>query len=196
MKFENVGKWMKEAEEDKLVFDNREPADFLDGDDEICTLKTEDDESDYDDDFSGELLDEVESEDFEDELDSPENEEDTIVMSESMPPINQRKRIEFEDDIVRVYDGNKEIYAGAEDYEPMQDEDWKWDNANKYYKFGKYIKVCCESSQKNEGFDTYAVAWKEFDRQDRVIGKQKEFKTAAARDSFIKKLQEHQDFMK
>lgn len=150
MKFENVGKWMKEAEENKLVFDNREPADYLNGDDEICTLKTEDDESDYDDDFSGELLDEVESEDFEDELDRPEEEEDAIAMSESMPPMSQRKRIEFEDDIVRVYDGNKEIYAGAEDYEPMQDEDWKWDNANKYYKFGKYIKVCCESAQKNE----------------------------------------------
>lgn len=72
--------------------------------------------------------------------------------NEAMPPISQRKRIEFEDDIVRVYDGNKEIYAGAEDYEPMQDENWKWDNTNKYYKFDKYIKVCCESAQKNEDF--------------------------------------------
>lgn len=73
--------------------------------------------------------------------------------NEAMPPVGQRKRIDFEDDIVKVYDGNKEIYAGAEDYEPMKDEDWKWDNTNKYYKFGKYIKVCCESAQKNE--DTF-----------------------------------------
>lgn len=70
--------------------------------------------------------------------------------NEAMPPKGQRKRIDFEDDIVRVYDGNKEIYAGAEDYEPMKDENWKWDEANKYYKFDKYIKVCSESSQKNE----------------------------------------------
>lgn len=59
IKFENKGKWLKEAE-DKLVFDSREKVDF-----------NEEDE------LSGELLDEVESdEDFEeDELDQVEEEQ-------------------------------------------------------------------------------------------------------------------------
>lgn len=82
---------------------------------------------------------------------------ESVQKNEAMPPISQRKRIEFEDDIVKVYDGNKEIYAGAEDYEPMQDENWKWDNTNKYYKFDKYIKVCCESAQKNEAVNAAKV---------------------------------------
>ena len=53
-----------------------------------------------------------------------------------------------------------------------------------------------ESSQKNEDFDTYAIAWQEFDRQDRIVGKQKEFKTAKARDSFVQKLKDSPKFYK
>ena len=142
MKFENRGKWLKEAEDKLAAYDTQEHPDFLDGDNKVCTF--EDDEITN---FEEDDLDVVEEDDT---LDSPEDEEMDLAMEAAMPPMGQRKRIEFEDDIVRVYDGNKEIYAGAEDYEPMQDEDWKWDNANKYYKFDKYIKVCCESSQKNE----------------------------------------------
>ena len=142
MKFENRGKWLKEAEDKLAAYDTQEHPDFLDGDDKVCTF--EDDEVAN---FEEDDLDIVEEDDT---LDSPEDEEMDLAMEAAMPPMGQRKRIEFEDDIVKVYDGNKEIYAGAEDYEPMQDENWQWDNANKYYKFGKYIKVCCESSQKNE----------------------------------------------
>ena len=44
------------------------------------------------------------------------------------------KRLEFEDDLVRVFDPNgKEIYSGIEDYEPMKDEDWKFDSAKGLY---------------------------------------------------------------
>lgn len=55
-----------------------------------------------------------------------------------------RTRINFEDDIVIVYDGDKEIYKGLEDYEPMKDEDWRWDNATQSYVLGNYRKICLE----------------------------------------------------
>ena len=54
-----------------------------------------------------------------------------------------RKRIEYEDDIVVVYGPDGElIYKGMEDYEPMKYEDWTWDNTNKYYILDGYIKIC------------------------------------------------------
>ena len=37
----------------------------------------------------------------------------------------QRKRIDFEDDIVIVFEDGNQIYKGIEDYEPMKDADWK-----------------------------------------------------------------------
>lgn len=56
-----------------------------------------------------------------------------------------RKKIDFEDDLVIVYDENEtQIYKGIEDYEPMKDEDWKWDNSEKVYRCGSYIKICLE----------------------------------------------------
>ena len=49
-----------------------------------------------------------------------------------------RKQIEFEDDIVIVYDeSGKEIYKGAEDYEIMKDEPWKWSSKEKSYSLGE-----------------------------------------------------------
>jgi len=54
------------------------------------------------------------------------------------------KRIEFEDDIVVVYEDGKVIYKGEEDYEPMKYEDWKWDSSKKHYTFENYIKVCLD----------------------------------------------------
>lgn len=66
MKFENKGKWLKESEEkDSLVFDERTKMDF-----------NEDEEID------GELSAEVESDEFIDELDRPEEEEDAIIMAD------------------------------------------------------------------------------------------------------------------
>lgn len=50
--------------------------------------------------------------------------------------------IEYEDDVVIVYDSNgKQIYKGIEDYEPMNDGDWKWDEATHSYKIDGYTKV-------------------------------------------------------
>ena len=56
-----------------------------------------------------------------------------------------RKRIEFEDDVVVVYDDDEdEVYKGLEDYEPMRDESWKWDNSSQTYRLGNYRKVCLD----------------------------------------------------
>ena len=56
-----------------------------------------------------------------------------------------RKKIDFEDDLVIVYDENEtQIYKGIEDYEPMKNENWQWDNSEKVYKYGDYIKICLE----------------------------------------------------
>lgn len=65
MKFENKGKWIKEAEEKEMSQDIEEKEDI-----------TEEDE------ISGELDAEVESDEFIDELDRPEEEEDAIELSE------------------------------------------------------------------------------------------------------------------
>lgn len=57
----------------------------------------------------------------------------------------QRKQIEFEDDIVIVYDGDdNQIYKGLEDYEPMKDADWKWYNDIQGYKFQDFLKICID----------------------------------------------------
>ena len=56
-----------------------------------------------------------------------------------------RKRIDFDDDLVIVFDKNdSQIYKGIEDYEPMKDEDWKWDPSENVYRLNKYIKICLE----------------------------------------------------
>ena len=56
-----------------------------------------------------------------------------------------RKQIDFEDDLVIVYDENEtQIYKGIEDYEPMKDENWQWDPSENVYRFDKYIKICLE----------------------------------------------------
>ena len=55
-----------------------------------------------------------------------------------------RKRIDFEDDFVIVFEDDKQIYKGTEDYEPMKDADWKWDPSENVYRFDKYIKICLE----------------------------------------------------
>ena len=55
------------------------------------------------------------------------------------------KRIEYEDDMVVVYDpaGNV-IYKGIEDDEPMKRENWRWNNIRNYYYLNGYVKVCLE----------------------------------------------------
>lgn len=74
------------------------------------------------------------------------------IMTESLNEANKaykkcpRKRIDFEDDIVIVYDDNDKImYKGLEDYEPMKYENWEWDEETKSYVLGKYRKICLDS---------------------------------------------------
>jgi peptidoglycan hydrolase-like amidase len=56
-----------------------------------------------------------------------------------------RKKIDFEDDLVIVYDENEtQIYKGIEDYEPMKDENWTWDAIEQIYRCNGYIKICLE----------------------------------------------------
>lgn len=45
------------------------------------------------------------------------------------------KKINFEDDVVRVIDANtKEVmYQGLEDYEELKGENWKYDKEKKQY---------------------------------------------------------------
>lgn len=56
------------------------------------------------------------------------------------------KRIEYDDDFVVVMLGSREIYKGIEDYEPMRDEFWKWDEKEEAYFLklnGKTYKKMC-----------------------------------------------------
>lgn len=51
-------------------------------------------------------------------------------------------RIDYDDDSVIVYDAKgKIIYKGLEDYEPMRDEPWCWDEIIKGYRLEKYVKI-------------------------------------------------------
>jgi hypothetical protein len=54
------------------------------------------------------------------------------------------KRIDFDDDLVLVIDttNGKEVYRGIEDYEPMKNENWKWNCKEQCYTFDKYKKYC------------------------------------------------------
>ena len=40
----------------------------------------------------------------------------------------------------------------------------------------------------------FEVAWQEFNKSDRIVTKRKAFKTEAARDSFVEKLYEKDNF--
>lgn len=56
------------------------------------------------------------------------------------------KRIEYDDDFVVVMLGAREIYKGIEDYDPMRDESWKWDEKERAYFLklnGKTYKKMC-----------------------------------------------------
>lgn len=57
-----------------------------------------------------------------------------------------RKPIQYEDDLVIVFDENgSQIYKGIEDYEPLNDESWRWDKTEKIYRYKGYIKVCLQA---------------------------------------------------
>ena len=53
------------------------------------------------------------------------------------------KRIQYEDDIVIVYDENMDVaYEGLEDYDPNKDLPWKWDESRGGYVYKDWFKVC------------------------------------------------------
>lgn len=53
------------------------------------------------------------------------------------------KEIEYEDDIVVVYDSNgNELYRGLEDYEPNKYEPWVYNEKTGEYTYNGMRKVC------------------------------------------------------
>ena len=71
------------------------------------------------------------------------DDKEIIEKSQEENTYPEGKRIQYEDDLVVVYDpSGEEIYKGMEDYEPMKDENWKWDMFHGYYTFNGYVKVC------------------------------------------------------
>ena len=65
--------------------------------------------------------------------------------------LTEGRRINYDDDLVVVYEDDKVIYKGLEDYEPMKDELWKWDDKEQVYFLDdrRYKKVCLESVGKS-----------------------------------------------
>lgn len=58
--------------------------------------------------------------------------------------IPQGKHINFDDDLVVVYNENNEIcYQGEFDYCPYNDEDYSWDDDNEYYNLPNNYKMVC-----------------------------------------------------
>ena len=53
------------------------------------------------------------------------------------------KRIEYEDDIVRVFnEKGEEVYKGLEDYDPNKDLDWRYNETRNCYEYKGWTKVC------------------------------------------------------
>lgn len=73
-------------------------------------------------------------------------------------PKELRKRINYEDDIVIVYNPKGEVdYKGIEDYNQYRDADWAWDEEHKYYTHvhdGKtYYEVCLDIDGSDDFFE-------------------------------------------
>ena len=55
------------------------------------------------------------------------------------------RRIQYEDDVVVVYDKNgAALYEGIEDYEPYKREPWRWDDTIGGYRLGEMTKYCID----------------------------------------------------
>lgn len=60
-----------------------------------------------------------------------------------MYPKSRLKPINFDDDfVIVVNDKDEELYRGIEDDEPMNRENWQWNDKGNYYTLGKYKKYC------------------------------------------------------
>lgn len=62
--------------------------------------------------------------------------------------IMKGKRVNFDDDVVIVYENGKMVYKGLQDYNPFRDDNWKWNEKEKHYTMEdgnyKYIEVCLD----------------------------------------------------
>lgn len=53
------------------------------------------------------------------------------------------KRIQYDDDLVIVYDENGKVaYRGIEDYDPNKDLDWRYNEATGRYEYRGWTKIC------------------------------------------------------
>lgn len=60
-----------------------------------------------------------------------------------MKPEIKTKRIQYEDDLVIVYDEKGNVaYRGIEDYDPNKDLDWRWNAAAGHYTYLGWTKIC------------------------------------------------------
>ena len=58
-------------------------------------------------------------------------------------PKDMLKRINFDDDFVIVVNDKDEVlYKGIEDDEPMNRENWQWNDKERCYTLDKYKKYC------------------------------------------------------
>ena len=74
------------------------------------------------------------------------------VLGESL----EESQIEFDDDLVVVVSPNGQtIYKGIEDYEPMKDEDWKYDYDCDCYRFEGYTKYKIDESLTEDWDDDF-----------------------------------------
>lgn len=70
------------------------------------------------------------------EIDKPESKEDNLK------EITGNGRINFEDDLVKVFNSKgEEIYKGLEDYEPYKEENWRYNSDKKRYEYKDLIKI-------------------------------------------------------
>lgn len=88
-------------------------------------------------------------------------------------PKELRKRINYEDDIVIVYNPKGEVdYKGIEDYNQYRDADWTWNEEHKYYTHvhdGKtYYEVCLDIDGSDDFFE--AEESKSFNKARFVFG--------------------------
>ena len=66
-----------------------------------------------------------------------------ILMPARGHKIMKGRKIQYEDDLVIVYDDKGNVaYKGMEDYDPNKDLDWKWDDKRGGYVYKGWFKVC------------------------------------------------------
>lgn len=73
--------------------------------------------------------------------------DEMITEKVNLKNIRGTRRINYDDDLVVVYNGDGEIeYKGIDDFNPYKDDDWVWDESIKGYRCGDYIQICIDPS--------------------------------------------------